>query len=55
MKTKKIDWRVLATALVVLGVVECFALSQGIDGTMFAIVVGLIGLIAGVAIPTTTK
>ena len=54
-KQKPIDWRVLVAAIIGLVVIECYALSQGINGTVMTGVVAVIGLIAGVAIPFKTK
>jgi len=50
MKTQ-IDWKIVIAGITALTAIEICALLQGIDGTMFTLVVGLIGLAIGVAIP----
>lgn len=52
MKKKIIDWRIVCTGLVCLTGLECFALSQGINGWLLRIVVMAIATIIGVTIPT---
>lgn len=48
---EKIDWRIVCTALIVLGGIEIYALSQGINGTMLSIVIAIIAGIAGWTVP----
>ena len=43
---------IVITAIIVLGVMECFALSQGINGTLFTIVAVIISGLAGLVLPT---
>ena len=50
MKTQ-IDWKIVIAGITALTAIEICALLQGIDGTMFTLVIGLIGLAIGVAIP----
>ena len=52
---REIDWRVLCTVVLGLVVLECFAMSQGINGWLLRIIVMLIAGIGGVAIPITLK
>jgi len=47
MKNKLI---ISCLAIIVLGAMECFALSKGIDGALFGSVIALIGGIAGYTI-----
>ena len=55
-KTKqKIDWRVIATGLVCLTIIECVALMQGINGKLFSLIAGIIGLAIGVTIKNPIK
>lgn len=51
-KKQKIDWRLGAIAIVCLTILEIFAMSYGINGTMRSIIFALIALIVGVTIPT---
>lgn len=51
-RKQKIDWRIIATAIIGLVVIECFAMSNGINGTFRMIITALIAAMAGVAIPT---
>ena len=44
------DWRVLVAAIVSLASIEMVALSQGIDGSVLTVVIGIIALIAGVPV-----
>jgi len=39
------DYRIAITAIIVIGVIECMALLQGVNGTMLS---GAIGIIAGI-------
>ena len=52
---KKIDWRVLCVGLVCITIAECFALSQGINGTLFTIYAVIVGGVMGIAVPIVTK
>ena len=53
MVTKeKVDWRIVITAIIGLVVLECVALMNGIDGTIFSIVIAIIAGLAGWVIPT---
>ncbi len=52
---QKIDWRIVCVALIVLGCIEIYALSQGINGTYLSIVIAIIAGIAGFVIPSPLK
>ena len=54
---KKVDWRIVCVALVCLTGLEIYALSQGINGTIFSVVIAIIAGIAGYTLPgqITTK
>lgn len=39
------DYRIAITSIIVIGVIECVALLQGVNGTMLS---GAIGIIAGI-------
>lgn len=51
-KKKKVDWRVIVGGMVCLTIVEVYAMSQGINGLMFAAFAAIIGGAIGVVIPT---
>ena len=44
---KKLDWRIIITALICLTILEIFALMNDIDGAMFMAIVVIIAGIAG--------
>lgn len=48
---KGMDKEVLITAMIVIGVVELYALSQGIDGFLLTAVIGVIAGLAGWVVP----
>ena len=50
-ETKRSPW-VTITALLCITALELFALSQGINGAMLTIVVGILAAIVGITIPT---
>ena len=50
-KVDKIDWRIVCTGLVCLTVLEVFALSMGINGTLLKIVLIVIASVTGIMIP----
>jgi len=52
---RKADWRVVAIGLICLSVIECFALMNGINGTLMTIVIGVIALAIGVTLPSPIK
>ena len=54
-KQKKLDWRIAAIAIVALAVIEVYALSKGIDGTLMTIVVAAIAGIGGYLLPSPLK
>ena len=47
---KKVDWRIVVTALICISGIEIYALSQGINGTILSLVLCLIAGIAGYVI-----
>ena len=54
MTTKKkehTDRWIVITGIIALAILEIYALSQGINGTLFSLVILLIGLAIGVTIP----
>jgi len=51
MSKKKIDWRVLITAIICLTAIEICALFNGINGTIMTIVVAAIAGIGGWVAP----
>jgi len=51
-KKQKTDWRVILGGMACLTTAEIYALSQGINGTMFSVFVGIIALAIGVKIET---
>ncbi len=50
-KKKEIDWRIVIAGIAALTTLEIYALSQGINGTLFSLVIAIIGLAIGVTIP----
>lgn len=48
---EKIDWRIVIVGILALTTLEIVALYQGINGTLFAVVIAIIGLAIGVTIP----
>lgn len=48
---KGIDKEIIITAIIVIGVVEMFALYQGIDGLLLTAVIGVIAGLAGWTAP----
>jgi hypothetical protein len=51
MKTKQIDWRVLIAVIISITILEAIALLSGINGTLFSLVMVILGGIAGVTMP----
>mgnify|MGYP003148404840 FL=1 len=49
------DWRIVSTGIVALAALEMAALYNGINGTLFTIVVAVIGAAIGVTIPNPIK
>jgi len=52
---EKIDWRIVITGIGALTILEIYALSQGINGTLFSLVVAIIGLAIGVTVPNPVR
>jgi len=50
-KKNKVDWKVLCTGLVCLTALEFGALIQGINGTLFTMVIAIIAGAIGVTLP----
>jgi len=56
MTTKKqLDWRVVSIGIVCLAGYGCYAASQGINGHLMSLIVGIIALVIGVKIPDFIK
>jgi len=51
-KKKTMDWRIVCTGIAGLVVLEIVALLNGINGTMFNIVIAIIAGTVGVTLPT---
>lgn len=51
-KQNKADWRIVCVGLACLTIAELYALSQGVNGTIFAIYVFIVAGVMGIAIPT---
>lgn len=55
-KTKqKVDWKIVCTGLVCLAALEAWALYNGINGTMYTIIIAIIAGAIGVIIPNPLK
>jgi len=54
-KKETIDWKIVVAGLMCLTAIQMFALSQGIDGTLMTLVIGIIALAIGVSIPNPIK
>ena len=52
MNKEKIDWRVIIAAIIALTIIEIYALSKGINGTLLLLVMSVIAGFAGWIIPT---
>ena len=48
---KKIDFRIVIAGIICLTAIEIAALFNGIDGTLLSVIIGIIALAIGVAIP----
>jgi len=51
-KKKSIDWKIIVGGMACLTITEIYAISQGINGTMFAVFVAIIAGAIGVTIPS---
>jgi len=51
-KKTKVDWRIVCTGLICLTVLNLYALSQGINGTILSLVLIVIAGVIGITIPT---
>jgi len=47
---KKVDWRVVSIGMICLTGYGIYAASQGINGTVMAVIIGVLALAMGVAI-----
>ena len=54
-KKQKVDWRIVCTGLACITILECLALSMGINGTLLKIVLIAIAVAIGVTIPSPIK
>ena len=52
---KQIDWRIVVSGIIGLTVIESIALLNGVNGTLMALIIGIIGLSIGVAIPNPVR
>ena len=50
-KKSQVDWRIVIAGIIGLVIIECFALSQGINGVLVGLVIAVIAGAIGVAIP----
>ena len=48
---KEIDWRIIITAIVVIGALEAIALIKGIDGVLLSTALVIIAGLAGWTLP----
>tara|TARA_Y100000310_G_scaffold151386_1_gene150982 strand:- start:50 stop:202 length:153 start_codon:yes stop_codon:yes gene_type:complete len=46
-----IDWKIIVMGMICLTILECVALLNGINGTLFTMVIAVIGITMGVTIP----
>ena len=54
-KKQKVDWRIVCTGLACITILECLALSMGINGTLLKMVLIAIAVAIGVTIPNPIK
>jgi len=50
-KKEKLDWRIPIAAIIGLVIMECVALSNGINGTVFSVVIAAVAGLGGWALP----
>jgi hypothetical protein len=55
MTQKKLDWRIVVAAMLIIGAIEITALLQGVDGALMVLAVGAIAGLAGFVIPSPVK
>ncbi len=48
---RKTDFRIVITAIICLSILECWALANGINGTIFSAVIAIIAGLAGWTMP----
>lgn len=53
-KKKQVDWRIVCTGLICLTVLEVYALSMGINGTLLKIVLIAVAGVIGISVPLDT-
>lgn len=46
-----IDWRIVVVGIICLTILEIAALFNGVNGTLFSLVIAVIGLAIGVTLP----
>ena len=46
-KVRRIDWKIIITAIICLTVLECFAMVNHIDGALFMVIAVIIAGLAG--------
>lgn len=51
----KIDWKIVIAGIAALTIIEVYALSQGVNGALMTLIIGVIGLAIGVMIPNPIK
>jgi len=52
MTKNKTNYKVVITAIASLTILECVALCNGINGTIFSLVIAIVAGLAGLTIPT---
>jgi len=52
---KKVDWRIVCTAIACLAGIEIVALLKGIDGTLLSVMIGVIAALAGLVTPSPVQ
>ena len=52
-KVRKIDWKIIITAIICLTVLECFAMVNHIDGALFMVIAVIIAGLAGFEVKKT--
>jgi len=55
MTKPKIHWKIVVCGIIALTVLECVALFNGINGTIFTIIIAIIGAAIGVTIPNPLR
>lgn len=50
-KKSSVNWRIVVTAIIVIGGLEAIALQKGFDGTILTLAIGAIAGLAGWTLP----